>query len=238
MITCSNCGVELEPDMEICPLCKQPTTAGEADNKEVSASGGKTSSVESPNNRMSRHQRKAVWELISIITIILIIATSLVNFIVNREVSWSEYPVAICLIIISYVSSFAFLNAKRALQLASAFVASSILIVVVDRLTGGLNWALRLGVPILFFANLVFIGLMAVIRSVNQRGINLIAFTFMAAAILCLAIEATLDLYFENQIQLFWSLIVGACVLLVSTVLLFMHYRMKKGQDLNKTFHI
>lgn len=124
------------------------------------------------------------------------------------------------------------------IQLFYAFVMASLFILVIDSVTGGANWALWLGVPLLFFVNLIFIGLLAVIRSAKQRGINLIAFTFIAAAILCLTIEATVDLYTKQHIDVVWSLIVTACVLLVAAVLLFMHYRLKKGQDLNKTFHI
>lgn len=240
MIICNNCGVELEPDMEVCPLCETPV------NQEVPVEGAgalqkrsaqkKTTYFETRN--MSSPQRKAVWELVSIILILLIVATSLINYIINQEISWSEYPVAVCLIIFSYVSSFAFLNRKREIQLLCAFVSASILILALDTFTGGNNWALRLGIPLLFSTNIIFIGLLSVFRISRQRGINLIAYSFLAAALLCVCVETITDLYIFNHIRMAWSLIVCACVIPVAAVLLFMHYRMKKGRDLNKTFHI
>lgn len=239
MIICNNCGVELEQDMEICPLCQQPVSADAmAGRKAEDNKARQAGSIDTDNRSMSKPQRKAVWELASIILIILVIATSLINFIINKKISWSEYPVAICLIIFSYVSSFTFLNKRRVIQLFFAFVTASLFILVADNLTGGRSWALLLGVPLLFFSNLIFGVLLAVIHSAKQRGINLIAFSFIAAAVACLAIEAIVDLYTKDHIDLVWSLIVAACAFLVAVVLFFMHYRLKKGQDLNKTFHL
>ena len=239
MIICNNCGVELEPDMDVCPLCQQPVSADVVTDRKAGTEKQRQEKPASTDDRtMSKPQRKAVWELVSIILILLVVATSLINFIINKAISWSEYPVAICLIIFSYVSSFALVNKRREAQLSLAFVASSLFILVLDHLTGGRNWAFQLGIPLLFFANIILIGFLAAIRLAKQRGINLIAFAFLAAALLCLATEVIADLYIKDTIDLVWSLIVSACVILVAAVLLFMHYRLKKGRDLNKTFHI
>lgn len=231
--------------MEVCPLCEEAVMAG-ATAKEKSAKekrpdykkAGKSRQSRFETSQMSRPQRKATWELVSIIIILLILATTLINYIINKEISWSEYPVAVCLIIFSYVSSFAFLNKRREIQLISAFFTASVFIIGLDALTGSESWALQLGVPLLFFANMIVMGLLFVFRSSGQRGINLIAYSFLAAALLCISIEATVDRYASGHINLVWSLIVSACLFPVAVVLLFMHFRLKKGRDLNKTFHI
>ena len=241
MTICKNCGVELEPDMDVCPLCETPVNqkspVKEGARAAINKPGGNTATHFEKRN-MSSPQRKAVWELVSIILILLMVATSLINFIINKEISWSEYPVAVCLIIFSYVTSFAFLNKSRVVQLLCALVTASLFILGLDVFTGGTSWALRLGIPLLFFSNIIFIGLLSVFRISRQRGINLIAFSFLAAALLCIGVEVVTDLYIFNHIRMAWSLIVSACVIPVAAVLLFMHYRMKRGRDLNKTFHI
>ena len=64
MVICNNCGVELEPDMEICPLCETPVnlkTPAKKGKAELKKDGfKKVSHFESRD--MSRPQRKAVWE--------------------------------------------------------------------------------------------------------------------------------------------------------------------------------
>lgn len=241
MIICKNCGVELEPDMEVCPLCDTPIyqeTPVREGAKAAKKNPGLNAATNFQRRDMSSPQRKAVWELVSIILILLMVGTSLINFIINKEISWSEYPVAVCLIIFSYVTSFAFLNKSRVVQLLCAFVTAALFILGLDIFTSGTSWAPRLGIPLLFFSNIIFIGLLSVFRMSGQRGINLIAYSFLAAALLCVAVEAVTDMYIFDQIRMAWSLIVSACVIPVAAVLLFMHYRMKKGHDLNKTFHI
>ena len=238
MVTCKNCGVELEPDMEICPLCRQPVKPGTT----TSGVKGETRPLSKPADfearTMSSSQRKAVWELVSIILILLVIVTSLLNYLINKTISWSEYPVAICLVIFSYVSSFSYVNKARKVQLLLAFVMASLLILTLDYFTGGRNWALQLGIPLLFSGNVIFVGLMSLIGIAKYRGVNLIAYWFLAAALLSLFVEAIVDRYMDNNISLLWSLIAAACIIPVATVLLFMHFRMKKNRDLNKTFHI
>ena len=240
MNICTNCGVELEPDIKVCPLCEEPVTSGPSNDKNRVKAGNEelTRKNHFEARRMSQLQRKATWELVSIILIQLVITTSLINFIINREISWSEYPVAVFLVIFSYVSSFAFLNKRRVIQLVYAFVTASVGIYLLDTFTGGNNWALKLGIPLLFFLNLLVIVLLLVFSGVKRRGINLLAYSFMGAALLCISVEAITDLYITGEIHLVWSLIVTACVIPVASVLLFMHHRMKKGRDLNKLFHI
>lgn len=233
MIICRNCGVELEPDMVICPLCEMQVD-GIASS--VNPSPGVKASEEL--RQMTQPERKATWEIVSIIILVIIMVTSLLNFILNKTLSWAEYPIAVSLVIFSYISVFAFLNKRKEVKIVYVFVLSSFLLVVLDLLTKDPGWSVRLGMPLLFFANLITIGSLQVFRRAKRRGVNLIAFSFLAAALLCLCTEMVIDYYLTGTVKMVWSLIVLGCVLPVATVLLFMHFRLNKGNDLSKTFHI
>lgn len=231
MIICKNCGVELEPYMKICPLCEEPVNDGPVIKKVHHRESAKERTISQP-------QRRATWELVSLILIFITIMTSILNYILNKEISWAEYPVAVCLILFSYISSFAFLNQGMFIQFLAVSISSSLLIYTLDVITGGPYWALKLGIPILVSLNLILLCLLQVIRASKKRGINIIAYSFVAAAVFCLCIETAIDFYANGVTHLVWSLIICACLLPVAAVLLFMHFRLKKGTDLNKTFHI
>lgn len=237
MIICKNCGVELEPDMSLCPLCEEPVTSGSDQTMAELNFHEKFNSEEQikPGNRI---QRKAAWKLIVFILILSSIITSSLNIILNKEISWSQYPVAVCMIVFSYISFFTFLNTRKELKYLFGFVSSSVLILLLDLITGGQNWSLRLAIPLLLLINLVIIVFLEIIRFSKKRGVNLIAYSFLAAAMLCIGTEIVIDFYIKDKVNLIWSLIVSACVLPISLVLLFMYFRLKKGNDLNKTFHI
>lgn len=225
--------------MTSCPLCEEPLIK-EFDESIVKDRHDKGSDL--PNNSderlMSQPQRKATWELVFIILILISVITSLLNYILNKEISWSLYPVAVCMIIFSYISYFAFLNARKEIQFIFGFITASVLILFLDSITAGREWSFRVAIPLLLFANITVILLLRIIRGSRRKGINLIAYSFLAAALFCTSIEAIIDLYVKNHINLVWSLIVVACVLPISLVLIFIYFRLKKGGDLNKTFHL
>jgi hypothetical protein len=237
MIICKHCGVELESDMLFCPLCKNQVKMDDLTSPVDQEIHGFIKKSE-PETRAERTQRRFIWELISIILVLIIIVASLLNYILNREISWSEYPIAICLILFSYVSVLAFMKKNRIIQIISSFVIASLLILAFDQLTDGLKWSLQLGIPLLFFLNIVIASFLIIAKMLKQKGINLIAYAFLATALLCIFVEGTIDLYINVDINLVWSLIVCACVFPVVAILLYMHFRMKAGSDLGKTFHI
>lgn len=238
MIICNNCGVVLEPEMDVCPLCGNPVGEGSYDQTKDSKGNKTYPQSYTATRKMSPPQKKATWEIVSIILVVTMFVTILINFIITKTISWSAYPVAICLIIFSYISSFAFLDKSRAFKTFLAFVVAAILILLLDLITGETNWALSLGIPILFCGNIICAICVYSIQKAKQKGINLIAYSLVATALFCICIEATLDHYLTNHINLFWSIIVSACVLPIAIVLLVMHYRLKKGRNLHKIFHV
>lgn len=233
MIICKICDVELDTEMTVCPLCGTPVT----DRSSVEMPARKISAASEKRN-MSQAQRKATWELVSIILVLIVIVTILLNFLINREISWAIYPVVSCLILFSYISIFAFLNKRREIQILFVFIIASVFILLLDFLTGKLDWSFKLAIPLLFFFNLIFAGMLKIFNHAEQRGINLIAYIFLGAALFCTGVEVITDLFIIGRIYLVWSLIVAGCVVPIVTTLLFMHFRLKKGNDLKKTFHI
>jgi hypothetical protein len=233
---CQNCGVELEDNMTICPLCEEPVTnnhSGEAPNKKFISQKDYFSQA-----KMSLPQKKITWEIVSIVLLSGTIASFIVDFFINHNMSWSEYTVAIGLTIFSYVSLFAFWDQRTIIKIIGGFIVSSVFLVFLDALTNGINWSIRLAIPLLLAANLIVIILISVIQRSKFKGINLIAYAFIAAALLCLSIDTILSFFETRLVKLRWSIIVSACVIPVVMVLFFLHYRFKKGRSLKKTFHI
>ncbi|MVT40151.1 hypothetical protein GO495_06125 [Chitinophaga oryziterrae] len=233
---CNNCGVELEDDMQICPLCKTPVS----DALTVPASsmpGADIHSLLTPE-RMTHPQKKFTWEIVSLILLCSAITTLLVNFIINKSITWSEYPVEICCIIFCYISLFAFSDQSRFVKMMLGLILSSFCIVILDAITTGIQWSIVFGIPLLVISNVVTGGLIFAYRKARYKGINLIAYTFLGAALLCLFIEGLLSVYQHHVLRFNWSIIVAACVLPVVIVLLFVHFRLKRGRSLEKTFHV
>jgi len=236
-IICTNCGVELEEDMQYCPLCGEMTDSHAQTAKDKQSVLEKESGLLSYKSGRVFLTKKAAWAMVSVILLSIILTTGIINFSINKEISWSVLPIAACLIAFSYVSVFTFMIKRTTVQIWAGFISGSVLLFILDNLTGGRARAVTLGIPLLFFSNLILSAMLNIIHRVKQKGINLIAYGFIAAALLCLFIETILSLSFKEGLRLMWSLIVSACVLPVSALLLFLHYKLKKGRDLIRTFH-
>lgn len=238
MIYCNNCGVELETDMQLCPLCGEKATNNIETGLLEPAVSPLQKNTPYAYRKMDQPQKKFTWEIVSIILLSGVIASFIIDFAINRHISWSEYIAAICLTIFSYVSTFAFWNQKTIIDMAGGLIASSFFLLIIDVAIGTFDWAIKLGIPLLFSSNIVVASLLTIIQRSQYKGINLIAYSFIAAALLCVCIECILSFIDTNSVHLWWSLIVMACVLPVAFLLLFLHFRLQKGRSLQKTFHI
>ncbi|QEH41653.1 DUF6320 domain-containing protein [Chitinophaga sp. XS-30] len=229
---CKNCGVELEEDMLVCPLCGKPVHDQDAE----SAVDDKPASYLKAS--LNRTQRRFTWEIISIILGSGIVAALIVNLIISKKITWSEYTTASGLVIFCYVSIFAFWTKNKLAGIASAFILASGGLLLLDVITGGVSWADRLAIPLLLGVNVIGLIYMKVVQSARYKGINLIAYAFMGAALLCISAEWIISFFMWGTWRLNWSVIVAACVVPVVVILLFIHFRLKKGQDLKRTFHV
>lgn len=231
---CKNCGVELEDEMPACPLCGKPV-GEDATDTNVRAYGTLPVNL---HKALSKTQKKFAWDIVSIILFAGTAAAFIVDFIISRRITWSEYTTAIGLTIFCYVSVFAFWDQRTFIRLAGGFVLSAICLLILDVVTGGIDWSTRLAVPLLFISTLITALFINIIQVAKYKGINLIAYAFLGAGILCMCIEGIISVYRSGSLAFNWGIIVSVCILPVSIVLLFVHFRLRKGQSLRKTFHV
>jgi len=241
MNTCRNCGVELDVEMNFCPLCGQKSSNTETYLRNHVNEKRTVEPVPSPYNlnELSLFQkRKLFWELSGIILVSGVLVSLIIDLIINKKISWSKYTITIGAFLISNVWLLVFLQNRVKLQLLGCFVTASLLLLVLDLLNNNQGWGWKLGVPIIFFFFIILFLLVLLIRKTPQKGINLIAYFLTASGLLCLCIESILSLYLHQRLLLHWSIILLISVLSVSGILLYIHYRLKKATDLKRFFHI
>jgi hypothetical protein len=85
--------------------------------------------------------------------------------------------------------------------------------------------------------NVIGLVLYFLLTRLKTKGLNVLALVFVSVAVISLAIEAIISLYFTGEIALGWSAIVAACLLPVTAAILFIYFRTKNSADLQKIFH-
>ncbi len=237
---CKNCGVELDADMVFCPLCglksgEEPITFNQPMEKQANFKVRTLNEIE----QLSITQKlKLFWKISGIILLAGIIITLTINLIVNHNISWAKYNLLASLALFAHIS-FVMLFRKKPFSLIISSLASLlVMFFAIDCFNGDSNWGVKLGIPIVTSVYVLLITVLALVRVSNQIGFNILAIIFMAIALLLLSIEISISLYSHHIIILNWSIITGASLLPISGLLFFIHYKLKKGIELKRFFHI
>jgi hypothetical protein len=241
MVQCPNCGVEAEENANFCSLCGEPLLENTADNAAFIKSGKlrREEKLLTDYQQLTGFQkRKIFWQISGLILISGIIITILIDFIGNRDITWSKFPATISLVLFINFTLNTFLRKKLTLMVTLSFLSVTGLFMLFDIYAGDAGWKIILGIPIILAAYLTVFALIFLIRKAKQKGLNVIAYSMVAAGLLCIYTEGMISIYFRNSVYFGWSLIVMVSVALISMLLLFIHYRLKKATDLKRFFHI
>src|SRR4051794_4201509 len=106
MNICRNCKVELEHDMNLCPLCEHPLNTYSIQGQ--LKQGNQQSLLD--DEILKSSQKKLLWQVTTVVLGLTMVVTLLLNIILNKAVSWSEYPIAICIILFTYITVYTFKN--------------------------------------------------------------------------------------------------------------------------------
>ena len=240
MSFCNYCGVELDIDMTSCPLCG--LSAGEKTSVPC-ASKSKQVNFESEiqnggKNLTNAQKRKLFWEISGIILLSGSIATMIINLILNKTITWSLYNIVVSIAVFANISCFIFcLNKAFFLVLGNLF-SNALLIILLDLISSNTGWGIKLGIPILVSLYALLIMVLWIVKISKHHGFNILAVIFLAIGIFLICTEFFISFYFKNAIQLRWSIIAGSCLIPISTLLLFVHYRLKVEIKLRRFFDI
>ena len=232
MKICSNCGVELEESLKQCPLCGKNFVVPD-DRK------GETMSYPSDIIQLHKKEtRKHIWELTGIIAFSGIAVCTIVDLVIGEGVKWSLFAD------VSIISAWLFLTfllqkfRKPWMLIAGLTATVLFMLLMFDLISINTNWFMRVGLPVTLAVDLFVCLVIILFRYARFKGFNILAIIFLSVAGFCILTEIIIDNYNTGQVNVRWSLLTAVSILPIALVLLFVHYRMKKGNKLDSFFHI
>jgi hypothetical protein len=234
MSLCANCGVELDEGLTTCPLCG--FTNGEPD---ISKPEDKTAYLPSDIIYLHRKEtRRHIWELSGIISFSGIAVCTIVDLVIGKNLQWSLF--ADVSILTSWILLSLILLAFRRYYIIIPGLLFTILamIFLFDLFNPPIDWFFGIGLPLtiaLFVAVSIVIFLW---KFAHFMGFNILAIAFLVLSGFCIVSEVFIDKHLYNKVEIHWSAIVAVSILPIALVLLFVHYRMKKGKRLDSYFHV
>ncbi|WP_461633210.1 DUF6320 domain-containing protein [Labilibaculum euxinus] len=237
---CNKCGVELDVNMNFCPLCG--LSIGEksgADELSTSQQKLEKDKIIDDFEKLTKAQRrKLFWELSNIILFSGILVTVTLNLFLNKSITWSSYSTVASLAVLANISVFTFWRHRMLIIVLGSLVSTSLLLILLDLFSTNVGWGIKLGIPILLSFYILLLLVIWLIRISKQRGFNILAIIFLAIGLFSICVDGFVSLYFVHQFQIRWSIIVVTSMIPISALLFYVHYRLKKGVDLRRFFHI
>jgi len=230
---CPKCGVELDRGIDTCPLCGNPGGSTEGESKV------NTTYYPSEILKMNSRQRARIaWELSGIIAASGILISLIVDLVIARGLDWSLYSVTLVAAAWIYLSLFTFARKKFWILIPGLTLTTLAVQVLIDLFAPPLNWFIFLSLP---FTVSFFILMSAVIlltRRARYKGFNILALAFLALSAQLVVIEIFTDMFLYGKIDIEWSAITASAIVPFSSILIFIHYRLKRGLNLKSYFHV
>lgn len=248
MAYCPDCGVEIG-DAPACPLCgarnpraESRDAAGECAPCPDAPASSRFSSFLGGNEEAKaltrREKRKIAWEVITVALSIATIGLFLINFLVSAKLSWSLYPVSAFAFIAIMATAFLIMDESRAWRYVVACLDPPVFLLALAFFTGDTGWAWRFAVPLAIFTELVTASVALMTLNAKRKGLNILAYTLIGAAVECLGIETFADLFVSGRVRLVWSTITAVSLIPIAVFLLYLHYRVAKSTNLRRLFKL
>jgi hypothetical protein len=234
MSLCLNCGVELGENIKQCPLCG--INIGDLKKEDW------TSPKETyPSDILHIHKeeiRRHIWELTGVIAFSAIAVCTIVDLEIEKGMNWSLY--ADSAIIGTWISLSLVLLAFRKffIIIPGLFITILTSLLIFDLISPPLNWFFQISLPITIGVFILISCIYVLWKVAHFKGFNILAFAFLLLSGFCLFTEVFIDGFLYSKVSIRWSAIVAVSLLPIALILLFVHYRMKKGKRLDSYFHI
>jgi len=230
---CTNCGVELDMGIESCPLCGGMNQSMPAQEK------SNTAYYPSEILKLNSRQRARVaWELSGIIAASGILVSLIVDLVIEKGLNWSLYSATLVAGAWIYLTLFTFSRKKLWLLLPGLALNTLAIEALIDLFAPPLNWFIPLSLPLTLSLFILIAIVIILIKRALYKGFNILALVFLALSAQVVVIEIFTDLYFGGKADIEWSAITASAVVPFSSILVFIHYRLKRGLNLRSYFHV
>ena len=233
---CPKCGVELEQFAASCPLCE--STAVEKKVPFIFPYPEIKNEEPEENQLKKEKSKKLLWDIFNFVTIVSFVLILLIDFFLNKNISWSRYPLSS--IIFSWIAIISFIFFYKRIFIFStiSIISTSMFLAMLDYFDGSMEWFFIIGLPIIGVLGLLLFTSSIIIKAFGLKGLYIPALFLLLGAIMCCGIDLIITRYLFNEFLFSWSLLVLLASIPPSVLLIFIQRRKGGGMKAHKTIHI
>jgi len=224
---CPKCGVQVETQRSMCPLCSFPIpNVDETGKNDMQREGyllNRYRIKQAENKRRWKEARIFVYMGIAVSLMVLSLIFGILDYHFFGELSWSKYVISSNLAVVVFLFFILRFIPGFIPNLLGLGIATGGFLYIIDSLNGTIEWFWNLGLVICINTMVWLFILRLMIRHTRRRGLNIPAYSLFAGAMACTSLELIRDLYYGVNLHLTWSIPVITTMVPLAGVLLFLH---------------
>lgn len=242
MKTCSNCGVQVEDELDECPLCGEPITEEkrrERRRREERENLLRPGAEAEPSERTVRGAKIWLFEMVSLVAFTAAIIVFATDFAYEFSLSWSPVPLlAIGFVYLFVASIIGLVRHPTALLVVDTLLVAAFLLAL-DLLIGSDRWFLSLALPITLLIGLITGVAAGIAVKLHLNTLQTVAVVFLASGVFVMGLELIVSRAITGSPIVSWSIIAFACALSLFFLILFINKRLRERHaEYRKIFHV
>lgn len=233
MSYCVNCGVELDKNLQACPLCNTPViNPKELERKSMEFAFPKE------KGQVETVKRKDLGILLSVVLIAAGATCGILNLLVFQKSAWSLLIIGACLIVwvlFIPIAIYTRLSAYSAILFDG--IAIGVYLYLITLVTGSDEWFWGLALPIVLLVFCLAELFIFCVKKLPVTFLTTALYLFTAAGILCVGLEMLIDRYLRSRIQLVWSAVVLTVCVIIDIALITMLSRARLRDAVRRRLH-
>lgn len=233
MSYCVNCGVELDPSLNECPLCNTPVLNPNSPRIEEPVP-----SFPADIGRVDTERHRDLGIFISVVLSATALSCILLNFLFYRESPWSVIVTGICICLFVFLIP-AVIYSKLPVYVSLLFDISSVALYLymISFLTRNHRWFFGLGFPTVFlFGFLVEIYALC-IRHIHLTLLSGALAFFIEVPVFCVLLEILINMYLGQPLSPSWSAVVTTVCLIIDISLFTIIKKKRLRNEVRRRLH-
>ena len=232
MSYCVNCGVELGDGCKCCPLCGTPVF-----NPNETAKKDTVPFFPTRKEQIPEVSKRGPALVISSMLASVAISCGLLNLFLKPDYPWALYAVGAAIMLwIFFVPPLIWRKIPYLLRVFGNMCAMAIYVLMIALASGGMDWYLKLALPVLLTA--AGLGLLTCWMFRNHSRLSSLIISLLSLGFLSLAGEFFGDFYLYERWLPGWSLIVGAVTLGLAVPFVVIRLVPSFREEARRVFHL
>lgn len=233
MSYCVNCGVELDANLEGCPLCNTPVINPKELEKKI-----KTPAFPKEEGQVEKVKRKDLGILISIVAVATAVTCGLLNLFVYNGSPWSVIIIGACALMwVILVPAVIYTKLPVYAYLLFDGLMVGLYLYLITYMTDGEEWLWGLALPITALVTVLAEVFALCIRKLPVGFLTMSLYIFTGLGLLCGGLEMLIDRYLFGKMTLTWSAVALTVCVILDIIIITLLSKQRLRNEVRRRLH-